>query len=529
MAPSTRLRFRTLAGKVLALSLLPVGLFLLFFVLYVIPTLHKAVMRGKQDGVKQVVDLAVTMLEHQDMAVRAGHRPLEETQARAKEVIGHLRYDTTNYLWVQGPGPTMIVHGIRRDWDGKPTDDLGSPELAKLFRDFDRVAKTRDGVFHAYEFPKPGQTGQYPKVSYLRTFAPWGWTIGTGVYVDDVDREVRNIALVILVGMLLVSALIFLLARTLARRMSRPLQQLVTGLRTSDLSRQIAVSSEDEVGQAAQAFNDYNGGMRNILVEISDLAARVASGSTELAASADEMTKAVAEIAQVSEDLKQAGDRVSEALQTLSGDATLVVTSTGEAEARGQEAVLETDRSAEAGQVTAKGMADIQQVTGQIVQAVTVIQEIARQTNLLSLNAAIEAAKAGQQGKGFAVVAEEVRKLAERSAQAAHEIEGLIQRTQDAVSGGVQSVDTTLASLDTIRDRIGGVAQSIRDIGGLSRGQAATGQEVATMMGQTTGRLAQNASATHELASTVQEIARTSDELARVAEGLRSVVERFKI
>ncbi|MBK8789085.1 MAG: cache domain-containing protein [Holophagaceae bacterium] len=125
----------------------------------------------------------------------------------------------------------------------------------------------------------------------MRTFAPWGWTLGTGVYVDDVDREVRNIALVILVGMLLVSGLVFLLARALARRMSRPLQQLVTGLRTSDLSRRRRLRGQ--VGQAAQAFR--YGGMR-LLVALR-LAARVASGSTELASSADEMAKAVAEIA----------------------------------------------------------------------------------------------------------------------------------------------------------------------------------------------------------------------------------------
>ncbi len=529
MSSPSRFRFRSLSSKVLALSLLPVVLFLVFFAAYVLPTLHKAVMKGKQDGVKQVVDLAITMLEHQDAAVKAGQRPLEEAQARAKEVIGHLRYDKTNYLWVQGPGPVMIIHAVRRDWDGKPTDDLGSPVLAKLFRDFDRVAKDPAGGFHAYEFAKPGQTGQFPKISYVRTFAPWGWTLGTGVYVDDVDREVRTIAFVILAGMLVVSALIFFLARALARRMARPLQQLVVGLRDSDLSKQIPVSGEDEVGQAAQAFNDYNGAMRKILLDISDLAARVASGSTELAASADEMTKAVGEIAQVSEELKVAGEQVSTSLGTLGSNAGLVATRTQEAESRGEDVVRETDRSAEAGQVTAQGMADIQRVTGEIVKAVTVIQDIARQTNLLSLNAAIEAAKAGQQGKGFAVVAEEVRKLAERSGTAAREIGGLISSTQEAVAGGVQSVDTTLASLEAIRDRIGGVARRIQEIGSLSRDQASTGQAVAEMMGQTTGRLAQNASATHELASTVHEIANTSEELARVAEGLRAVVGRFKL
>ena len=529
MAASNWFRFQTLSSKMLALSLLPVVLFILFFGAYVLPTLHDSVMRTKEEGIRQVVDLGLTLLQEQEVQVQAGKRSQETAQARGKEIIENLRYDGTNYLWIQSPGPRIVGHGLRREWAGKATDGLGDPALVKLFRDLEKVALAPAGGFHEYQFAKPGAQGLFPKLSYVKTFAPWGWTLGTGVYVDDVDRQVRNTALIMLGGILLVSVLVYFLARTIARRMVRPLHLLVEGLQNSDLSRQIPVTVEDEIGAAAKAFNAYNGGMRQIVLDVAEFATRVASGSTELAASADEMAKAVAEIAEVSEDLKQAGDRVSEALQTLSGDATLVVTRTREADTRGQEAVQETNRSAEAGQGTAKGMADIQQVTGQIVQAVTVIQEIARQTNLLSLNAAIEAAKAGQQGKGFAVVAEEVRKLAERSALAAHEIEGLIQRTQEVVSGGVRSVDTTLASLDTIRDRIGGVAQSIQDIGGLSRGQAATGQEVATMMGQTTGRLAQNASATHELASTVQEIAKTSDELAHVAEGLRAVVERFKL
>ncbi|HEY3400207.1 MAG TPA: methyl-accepting chemotaxis protein [Geothrix sp.] len=529
MAAQKRFQFRSLSAKVLALSLLPVGLFLLFFAFYVLPTLHGAVMRAKQDGVRQVVETALTLLQEQETQVREGKRSLETAHARGKEIIENLRYDKTNYLWIQAAGPRIVGHGARHDWAGKATDDLGDPALAKLFRDLERVAQNPDGAFLEYEFTKPGIQGLFPKVGYVRTFAPWGWTVGTGVYVDDVDRQVRTIAFVMFGGMLAISALIFLLARALSRRMVRPLHQLVAGLRNSDLSRQIPVAVQDEVGEAAQAFNDYNGGMRKTVLDVSEYAARVASGSTELAASADQMSQAVAEIAKVSEELKAAGERVSDAMRGLGSNADLVATRTRETETQSQDAVHETDRSAQAGQGTAKGMADIQQVTDQIVEAVTVIQEIARQTNLLSLNAAIEAAKAGQQGKGFAVVAEEIRKLADRSGSAAHEIEALILRTQEVVSGGVQSVDTTLASLEAIRERIGGMAHSISDIGGLSRQQATTGQQVADMMSQTTGRLAQNASATHELATTVHEIARTSEELARVAEGLRSVVEGFKL
>jgi methyl-accepting chemotaxis protein len=522
-------RFRTLSNKVLALSLLPVGLFILFFGAYVLPTLRSTVLKAKEDGVRQVVDLAITMLQAQEAKARAGDQPIEATQARAKEVIASLRYDKTNYLWVQAPGPHIVIHPLHPEWAGKATNDLGNPDLAKLFRDLEEVAKPADGGFHAYQFSRAGMEGLYPKISYVRTFAPWGWTVGSGIYVDDVDRTVRNIALVMLAGILLVAAVIYLLAKAISHRMVRPLYQLVDGLKQSDLSKQIAVTVGDEIGEAAKAFNDYNGGMRRTVLEVSQYADRAASGSTELAASAEQMSHAVAEIAQVSEALKSAGEQVSEALRGLGSSASMVATQTQEAEAQSKDIVQETNTSAQAGQNTAKGMTDIKQVTDQIVKAVSVIQDIARQTNLLSLNAAIEAAKAGQQGKGFAVVAEEVRKLAERSGTAAREIEGLIQRTQEVVGGGIDSVDATLASLQAIHDRIGTMAESISHIGGLSLEQATTGQSVAEMMAQTTGRLSQNAAATHQLASTVQEIAKTSEELARVAEGLRSVVGGFKL
>ncbi len=148
---------------------------------------------------------------------------------------------------------------------------------------------------------------------------------------------------------------------------------------------------------------------------------------------------------------------------------------------------------------------------------------------ILSLNAAIEAAKAGEHGKGFAVVAEEVRKLAERSAQAAKEIEQIILRTQEAVAGGVASVGVTQGHLDAIGKRISDVSEHIRVIGGLSREQAKTSKEVDSMMDQTASRLDQNAAATQELASTVQEITRTAEDLSKVAEGLKDIVKGFTL
>jgi methyl-accepting chemotaxis protein len=237
----------------------------------------------------------------------------------------------------------------------------------------------------------------------------------------------------------------------------------------------------------------------------------------------------VSDIAEVSEHLKEAGDGVAGSMQALSQNAGSVAVSTKESHQESQQAVVDTEHSAQAGQDVARSMDQIQAVMQHIVNAVLVIQEIANQTNLLSLNAAIEAAKAAEHGKGFAVVAEEVRKLSERSNSAAEEIEGLTRQTAQAITGGMDSVRANLQSLEAIRKRIAGMAEHIRRIGVVAENQAVTSNQVNRTMGETTLGLSQNSAATHELTATVHEVARTSEDLARVAEGLQNLVRGFKL
>ena len=176
-----------------------------------------------------------------------------------------------------------------------------------------------------------------------------------------------------------------------------------------------------------------------------------------------------------------------------------------------------------------KAMNAIEDSSEKVNRITLVIADIARQTNLLSLNAAIEAAKAGAQGKGFAVVAEEVRKLAERSGSAAKEITAQIEESRERVGLGTGAVESVSRSLHAIEEATQGSTDRIRGISLAMEEQLKASQEMVAAVGTTANITDQNASATTQLAATIHEVAQTIEALARIANELKFQTARFKL
>ena len=321
----------------------------------------------------------------------------------------------------------------------------------------------------------------------------------------------------------------FIVVYRLSLWITRPLKALADGLKKSDLTHQLEVENEDEIGQAAKAFNDYNARLRGVFQNLSGSSSSVASGATQLSASSEQMAATSASLAQNSEAQRAAFERVAAAVTELSASIDQVSGNIRRSQKESEAAVAAVNQGTHAGGESSQAMDDIRAATTRMVAAVRLIQDIARQTNLLSLNAAIEAAKAGAMGKGFAVVAEEVRKLAERSGAAAREIGELIERSNTSVDRGAEMVNATVAALGSIDTNIQGLAAMILEVGSAADEQARTSAEVAEQVDENLDRVAHNATATNQMARTVSEVARTAAELARVAEDQNHQVSQFRV
>jgi len=374
---------------------------------FTVKSVKDNLIKANEDKVSQVTELVSNILNSYKQEVNAKTLTLPQAQAEALSKISAIRYDGSNYVWINDYDGNMISHPTLK---GKNASDLTDKNGVKFIADGTATAKEKGTAIISYLWTKQGQDSSktFPKISFFRNYPDWGWIIGTGIYVDDIDKAVQDAFLqILLFSIIVVVVVVIVVLATVVKEIVTSMGEIARDL--DDSSREVSVASS----------------------QLDSASEKLAEGSTEQAAS----------IQETSSTLEETASMVQQNRENTQQAATLAKQSKDYA----SKSNIEMQKMMSA-------MEDLKRSSSEIAKIIKVIDEIAFQTNILSLNAAVEAARAGDAGKGFAVVAEEVRSLAQRSAQAAKDTAVIIESNISMSENGVvlaKEVYKSIGDIDT--------------------------------------------------------------------------------
>jgi len=461
--------------KIIVLIVLTSVLVLSTSLFFTLKNLKEELISANKNKISEIVEVVNDLMDGYAGKVKSGEMTLQDAQKLAISDVDHITYQGKNYVWITDYNDYMLSHPTLK---GKVITDVADKNGIRFFHDGVVLAKDKGEGFISYYWIKQGGNPAkvFPKISYFKAYPQWKWVIATGVYVDEIDTAVINTFLQILVFSIVVLVVVIsLMVFTALKDIIKSMKAITTDLEASAKDIEVASSELEQVSE------------------------KLAAGSVQQSSS----------IQETSSTLEETSSMVQQNNENTKQAATLAKQSKDYASASNIKMNTMID-----------AMAELQKSSGEISKIIKVIDEIAFQTNILSLNAAVEAARAGEAGKGFAVVAEEVRNLAKRSAQAAKETEVIIAKNITLSQTGVEITKDVQNSIVEIDSQSAKVSELIDEI-------AIATQEQSVGVGQINKAIAQMEMVINSNAQTAEESLVASKKLYEQTYAMDEIVKNL--
>ena len=500
-----------------------------------------------------LVESAHDMMAYFHSLELSGELSGEQARKQAMAALRGLRYGGQEYFWVNDMDNVMIMHPMAPQTEGVDlttiTNDDGRPNIIV---DMVNMARTQGTAHVEYTWSRPGQNpgeGEgFKKIAAFKHFKPWDYMVGTGIFIQDMEKKFFNEMIrLLIISTLIVIAMVVILF-IIGTSISKPLNQVVNAMRDiasgeADLTRKLDDNAQDELSALAQHFNQFTSNLRGIVQQLGDNARQLISAGQQLDQISESSLRGMTKQSERMELMATAINEITYGVQDVAQNANAAAHEVENANEGANNGRIQVEKTIEqishlsdSVKTAVQHMETLSTDANQITSVLDVIRNIAEQTNLLALNAAIEAARAGEMGRGFAVVADEVRNLAQRTQKSTEEIHQMISKLQTNTQTVVEVInqsdrysELSVQQVNAAGAALEQIAQSMQQMVALNASIASATTQQSVVVEDVNRNVTEAAELARETTDGAQQTAQASQHLTQLGRQLDALVGRFRI